>query len=118
MNRMPKDLDLGPMVGKSITQLCVGKFDLQFSVGPFHFMVESPVTLLRRGKLMAGWAPGKWPEPEFFHLMNSAVHRCWIASDRLLVIEVENGLAMHLEDSSDEHECLHVAVEGVGTWDI
>jgi hypothetical protein len=33
-------------------------------------------------------------------------------NDRLIVIEFNNGLTMHLEDSSDQYECLRIYFEG------
>ncbi len=49
MYRIPKDLDLSQIVGTFTTQLRVGQFDLQFTLGdPHHqvtFAVQSAVNL-------------------------------------------------------------------------
>jgi hypothetical protein len=112
MYRIPKELDLSGVVGQFTTQVRVGQFDLQLAFGPVDFAVSSPVSLFRNGEIVAKWAEGKWPEPGFFEVMNSEVKRCEIVSDRLIVLEFENGLEMHLEDSSDQYECMRIYFEG------
>jgi hypothetical protein len=112
MYRISKKLDLSPVVGEFTTQVRVGQFDLQFTFGPVNFAVQSPVELSRCGKVVGHWEEGKWPDPGFFDVMNSKVTRCEIVSDRLIVLEFENGLEMHLEDSSDQYECMEISFEG------
>lgn len=112
MYRIPKDLDLSPVVGQFTTQVRVGQFDLQFTFGPVNFAVQSPVSLFRGGKLITRWTEGTWPEPGFYDVMNSDVARCEIVSDRLIVIEFDNGLEMHLVDNSDQYESMQIAFEG------
>lgn len=112
MYRIPKDLDLQPVVGEFTTQVRVGQFDLQFTLGRVNFIIESPVTLLREGKQVARWEAGRWPDPGFYDIMNAAVTKCQIASDRLIVLELENGITMHLEDSSDQYESMRISFEG------
>jgi len=119
MYRMPADLDLSPVVGQFTTQLRVGQFDLQFTFGPVHFAVQSPVNLFRDGKLLAHWEEGRWPEPGFYDLMNSEVRRCKVVNNRLIVFEFENGITMHLEDSFDQYESMQISFEGEQTqWII
>jgi hypothetical protein len=112
MYGIPKELDLSPVVGAFTTQLGVGQFDLQFTLGPIRFAVQSPVNLFRNGGLIAHWEEGRWPEPGFFDVMNVEVTRCTVPNDRLIVLEFGNGIAMHLEDSSDQYECMQIYVEG------
>lgn len=112
MYRIPHDLDLSPVVGEFTTQIRVGQFDLQFTFGPVSFAVQSPVNLFRDGVLLAHWEEGRWPEPGFYEIMNTQVRRCEVASDRLIVFEFENGITMHLEDSSDQYECMQISMAG------
>jgi hypothetical protein len=112
MYRIPKDLDLSPVVGEFTTQLRVGQFDLQFTFGTVNFAVQSPVNVFRDGELVAHWEEGKWPDPGFYDIMNSEVRRCQVANDRLIVFEFENGLAMHLEDNSDQYESMQISITG------
>jgi hypothetical protein len=70
------------------------------------------VNLFRDGKLLAHWEEGCWPDPGFYDIMNTAVRRCEVVNDRLIVVEFENGIAMHLEDSSDQYECMQISFEG------
>jgi hypothetical protein len=112
MYRIPKDLDLSGVVGQFTTQVLVGQFDIQFSFGPVHFAVTSPVQLFRRGEVVARWEEGKWPDPGFFDVMNSNVKRCEVVTDRLIVLELENGLEVHLHDDSDQYECMQIWTAG------
>jgi hypothetical protein len=119
MYRIPKELDLKAVVGKFTTQVRVGQFDLQFTFGPVNFAVQSPVSLFRGGKLVATWDEGMWPQSGFYDIMNCEVKRCEIVSDRLIVFEFANGLEMHLEDNSDQYECMQISIEGTSTlWII
>lgn len=112
MYRISSELDLSSVVGKFTTQLCVGQFDLQFTFGPVRFAVQCPVTLLRGGTPFARWAEGTWPDPSFYNIMNVKVIRCEIPNDRLIVLEFENGITMHLEDSSDQYESMRIYFQG------
>jgi len=113
--RIPEDLDLSPVVGVVATQVRVGAYDLQFTFGPVDFAVQSPVSLFREGRRIARWEGGEWPESGFYDVMNSEVRRCEVASDRLIVFEFANGLEMHLEDDSDQHECMQITFAGDST---
>ena len=44
--------------------------------------------------------------------MNTDVRRCEVVNDRLIVIEFEIGITMHLTDSSDQYECMQISFEG------
>ena len=112
MYRIPNNLDLSPVVGQFTTQVRVGQFDLQFSFGPVNFAVQSQVNLFRDGKLLAHWEEGRWPDPGFYNIMNAEVRRCEVVNDRLILFEFENGITMHLEDSSDQYECMQISFEG------
>ena len=69
------------------------------------------MNLFRDSKLIAHWEEGRWPEPGFFDVMNVKITRCEVPNDRLIVLEFENGIAMHLEDSSDQYECMQIYLE-------
>jgi len=112
MYRIPDNLDLSPLVGEFTTQVRVGQFDLQFTFGSVSFAVQSPVNLFRDGKLMAHWEEGRWPDPGFYDIMNVEVRRCEVVNNRVIVFEFDNGIAMHLEDSSDQYECMQISFEG------
>ena len=112
MYRIPKNLDLSPVVGEFTTQVRVGQFELQFTFSTVNFTVLSPVCLYRGGKQVAYWQEGCWPEPGFYDIMNTKVTRCEIVGDRRIVLEFENGLEMYLEDSSDQYECMKISFAG------
>jgi hypothetical protein len=108
MYRIPKELDLSPVVGEFTTQVRVGQFDLQFTFGDVNFTIQSPVNLFRNGKLIAHWEEGKWPDPGFYEVMNTEVTRCQVVNDRLIVFEFANGIEMHLQDNSDQYESMQI----------
>jgi len=112
MYGIPHNLDLSRVVGEFTTQVRVGQFDLQFTFGPVNFAVQTPVNLFRDFKLVAHWEQGRWPDPGFYDIMNVKVRRCEAVNDRLIVFEFENGLTMHLEDSSDQYESMQISIEG------
>jgi hypothetical protein len=117
--RIPADLDLTPVVGQFTTQVRVGQFDLQFTFGPVNFAVQSPVNLFRDGTLLAHWEEGRWPDAGFYDIMNSEVRRCEVVNDRLILFEFANAITMHLEDRSDQYECMQISFEGEPTqWII
>lgn len=112
MYRIPADLDLSPLVGEFATQVRVGRFDVQFAFGPVHFSVESPIRLFRDGKSIGRWESGRWPPPEFLEIMNAEVLRYEIPDDRRIALELDNGIAILLEDDSDDRECFQISIEG------
>ena len=112
MYRIPRELDLSLVVGEFTTQVRVGQFDLQFTFGPVNFAVQSPVNLFRNGEIVAHWEEGRWPDAGFYEIMDTTVRRCDIKSDRLIVLEFDNGISMHLEDSSDRYESMQITFEG------
>src|SRR5688500_5578037 len=119
MYRIPDDLDLSPVVGEFTTQLRIGQYDLQFTFGSFSFAVQSPVKLLRDGKIVGQWQEGRWPDAAFYDIMNTDVTRCEVVNDRLIVFEFENGVSMHLEDSTDQYESMQIYVDGnTSAWII
>ena len=109
MYRIPKELDLSPVVGEFTTQVRVGQFDVQFTFGKVNFAVQSPVKLFRSGKQVAYWEEGKWPEPGFYDIINTEVRRCEIVSDRVILFQFDNGLEMYLEDNSDQYESMQIS---------
>src|SRR3954453_23085130 len=100
MYRIPKDLNLSPVVGEFTTQVRVGQFDLQFTFGSVNFAIQSPVNLFRNGNMLDHLEEGRWPDPGFYDIMNEEVRRCEVVNDCRIVIEFDNGIEMHLEDNS------------------
>ena len=112
MYRIPKELDLSSVVGAFTTQIRVGQFDIQFTLGDVSFAVTSPINLYRAGELIGRWTEGKWPDAVFYDVMNTDVTRCEIVSERLIVIAFANGIEMHLVDDSDQYESMQIHFKG------
>lgn len=112
MHGVPLDLDLSQVVGECATQIRVGQFDLQFTLGPVKFLLESLVALVRNGEVIGTWEPGRWPDSAFFEVMNSSVSRWEIPNSQTILIHLENGIELQLKDDSDRYECMQITVEG------
>jgi hypothetical protein len=110
MYGFPADLDLSPIIGEFTTQLCVGQFDLSFSLGQFRFVVYSRIELRRNAESIATWDSVSWPPSEFYNLMNTRVVTAEISGGRALVLAFENGLEAHLTDDSDQYETMQIIV--------
>ncbi len=112
MYRIPKELDLSKTVGEFTTQINVGKYDIQFDFGDVHFAVQSPIKILKEGKLIATWEEGIWPESGFIEIFNLPVSSVQIPDDRTIIIKFENKLEMHLSDNSDQYESMQISIKG------
>ena len=112
MYRIPKELDLSPVVGQFTTQIRVGRFDLQFTFGTVDFVITSPVNLFRSGNVIGYWEEGKWPDAAFYDIMNAEITKCEIKGDAPIIIQFANGIEMHLVDDSDQYECMKIAFDG------
>jgi len=113
MYRIPKDFDISKAVGGCITQICVGEFDLQFTVGEIHFSIWSPASLVFDGEVVGKWQEGSWPDQQFIKILNVNLATYEIPNDRSIVLHFENGIELHLEDHSDQYESMHI-----GPWII
>lgn len=111
MYRIPSDLDLSPVVGEITTYISVGQFNLGFDFGPVSFSVQCAVELFRGGQLVGRWEEGRWPDPEFYNIMNVEVRRCDAVSDCRIVFEFESELEMRLEDDSDYYETMMINID-------
>lgn len=119
MYRIPDELDLSCVIGEFTTQIHVGKYDLQFSLGKVHFSIWSPILLFDSEKEVGMWQEGKWPDPAFIELFNVSVTECVIRDNRHIILRFENGFEMHLADASDEYESMSISIEGEsGPWII
>jgi hypothetical protein len=112
MYRIPSDLNLSKVIGQTTTQILVGQFDIQFSFGEVHFAVQSGIDLVRNGETIGGWQEGEWPSPQFFEVMNVNVTKYEIPNDRTIIVYLENGVEIHLNDDSDQFECMQISIKG------
>ncbi len=119
MYHIPKELDLSKAVGEFTTQIKVGKYDIQFEFGDVHFIVQSPIKILKEGKMITAWEEGVWPESEFIEIFNVPVAEIQIPDDRTIILKLENNLEIHLSDSSDQYESMQILIKGEpGPWII
>jgi len=50
--------------------------------------------------------------PGFYDIMNTEVRRCEVVNDRLILLELDNGIEIHLEDNSDQYETMQIVFDG------
>src|SRR5262245_53284110 len=117
MYRIPQELDLTKIIGEFTTQFCVGKYDIQFSLGEMKFGVQSEIEIIESGKIVGVWRPERWPDGRFLEIINMAVSKTEIPDDRTIILHFENGLEMHLHDNSDQYESMQIFTKEV-TWVI
>ena len=110
MYGFPQDLDLTPLVGQFTTQLCVGQFDLQFTLGDYRFVVQGGMDLFREGVLVASYRADSWPDPEFYNLMNVDVSAAYFRDSKTLTIVFGSGIEAHVLDTSDRYESCQILV--------
>jgi hypothetical protein len=110
MYGFPGNLEYSRIIGHSATQICVGQFDLQFTLGDFRFIAQSPVTLLKNGISIGAWDGVSWPDSAFYDMMNVAVTGIELPDTRTMHISFENGITIVLHDNSDMYETLHIVV--------
>ena len=112
MHRIPKNLDLSPVVGEFTSQIGIGPGDFQIAFGPVHFSVYSPIKVLREGEVVAKWTEGSWPTSGFYEILNAEVLSCKAINDRQIVFDFVNGLSMVLEDDTDQYESFQIIFKG------
>ena len=110
MYGIPSDLNYASMIGEFTTQVGVGQFDIQFTIGDFRFIIQSPIHLFKDGIPVGGWDGASWPDTAFYDLMNVAVASVDLPNDKTMRISFENGLVAELADDSDKYETMQIVV--------
>jgi hypothetical protein len=110
MYGIPSDLNYSSMIGKFATQICVGQFDIQFTLGDFCFIIQSPIQVYKDGIRIGGWDAASWPDSAFYDLMNVAVAKVDLPDNKTMRIAFENGLVAELADDSDRYETMQIVV--------
>ena len=118
MYGIPNDLDLDILIGAESTQIRVGQFDIQFTIGRVDFRIQSKVTLHESGEEIGLWEEGHWPDSAFYKIMNVPVKEVKIVLPKEVLITFENGISICLSDSSDQFESMQISVDGEEPWII
>lgn len=111
MYQIPDDLDLSLIIGTFTTQISVGQFDIQFVFGEASFAISSAISILKDGTIIGAWEPGRWPDTQFFNLMNCTVCRVDIIDKLQILIGFENGITLQLTDDTDMFECMEISIK-------
>jgi hypothetical protein len=113
MYGFPSDLNLLAAVGHETTQFCIGPYDLQFSFGPVAFAIQSRVELQQDGGVVASWQAGEWPGAAFYSALSKPVSAVRVVDERRLCIALQEGLELHVLDTSEQYESLQIYVQDV-----
>lgn len=109
MYRISQDLDLSEIIGSELNQICLGKYDVQFTfLVDTTIAVQGDVTLLNGETVISIYESENWSSLSFQKLLMVPVVRYSVPNDRLLQIEFENGLVLQIHDSSDQYESFQI----------
>ena len=111
MYRVPNDLNLDPIIGCSLVQLCLGRSDVQlnFDDPAIRIHVESRITLLESSKVIATWNQSNcWSSIAFQKLLDATVIAIRVPNERTLEIEFDNNLVLQAHDDSDICESMQI----------
>ena len=112
MKRIPEDLDLSALVGEITTQIRVGKYDIQFSIGKVNFSIWSPIKILRDGKEIGNWEEDKWPDSAFIEVLNVKVTKYETPNQEFIALYFENGVGMYFGKNDEQLETMSIYIEG------
>ena len=110
MYRISDELDLKEIIGSEIEQICSTRFGVQlhFSSGT-SLSVQSDINLLDGDRIIGSWNQGEnWSSVSFQRLLNIPVRKYSVPNNRLLQIELADGLVLQIYDSSDQYESFQI----------
>lgn len=100
------------LIGTETTQIRVGQFDIQFTIGRVDFCIQSKVTLHENGEEIGLWEEGQWPDSAFYKILNVPVKAVKIMLPKEIIITFESGISIRLCDSSDQFESMKISFDG------
>ena len=112
MKKIPKELDLSALVGEVTTQIRVGQYDIQFSIGKVNFSIWSPIKIIRDGKEIGNWEENKWPDSAFLEVLNIKVSKYEIRDFKFIALYFENGIEMNFGINDEQFESMSIYIEG------
>ena len=107
MYGVPKDLDLSGFVGKILTQIAIGEFQVQFNFHPDGHISAMGDWELRDhdGSLIDRALPNKERSEYRLHLLLGQEVACWeIDPPRLLSLGFASGHVLRVFDDSQQYE--------------
>jgi hypothetical protein len=108
------NIDLKEIIGTYLSQVCLGKFDVQFRFSDGTIIAaQCPVSIIRLGDVIAEFKEdGSWTSMEFRNLLNLEVKNWSVPCDRVLQIEFEEDYILQLTDDSDQYESFQIFHRG------
>ena len=114
MYGIPLDLDLRDIVGSEISQIRIGRYDVQFHFNSGRgIYLQGDAEILNDGIVIARWTESTgWSTLAFQQLLNATISGYSVINEKLLEIRFEIGLSLYLHDSFDQYESMQVHPEG------
>ena len=111
MYGVPSDLNLTPFHGQTLTQICLGEFQLQFNFADeAHLSVEGALQLLTDdGTLMDAGLRGRQPTEYRLHcLLGRTVLRSDVHAPEWIDLHFSGGVTLGVIDDSAEYESFSI----------
>jgi hypothetical protein len=105
----PKSCDFAYLVDGCLSQISIGKFDVQFEFEKARFCVQSRVEILLSDGQIARWREDcGWDSTLFQRILNLNVVAIRVLSPEILEIEMQDKARIRIWDESDQYESVQV----------
>lgn len=114
MYGLSQDFRVEGLVDSVLSQICVGKFDVQFRFdsGTF-FCVQGTARMYQKDQIIANWTEDYvWDDLSFQNILNCKVLKYSVENDRVLAIFFENDFRLELVDDSQQYESMQIYPKG------
>ena len=114
MYGLSPDLKIEGMLDHTLTQICVGKYDVQFRFSSGTFIaVQGGARILEDGRTIATWnEEGAWSDLSFQKLLNHDVIGYSVTDSKTLRIDFGDNFVLELLDDSDDYESMQIYPNG------
>ncbi|MFN0276982.1 MAG: hypothetical protein ACKVRN_00105 [Pyrinomonadaceae bacterium] len=111
MHGIPKELNLEDIVGSSIGEICLDRFNIRihFEAGVI-ISIEGKITIKENGSAIATWDQAdNWSGVGFQRIFSFPVTHYCVVNEHLLEIEFANNVVLQLHDDTDQYESFNIS---------
>jgi hypothetical protein len=119
MHGIPLDLDLTAIVGGFLTQICLGKYDVQFkftNTTDAEYVAihcQCRVVVLVGDTVISEWDDNyQWTSTAFMNILNLDVISYSVPDKTLLEIKFQDDYILKLYDDSEQYESMQIYEKG------
>lgn len=114
MYGLSPNLKIEGMVGHTLNQICIGKYDVQFHFSSgTNIAVQGGARILENGRIIATWTEeGTWSDLSFHELLNRDVKEYSVPNTSLLRINFNDNFVLELLDDSEQYESMQIYPHG------